>query len=157
MATCQRPLSRCMLNCYHSVHWWWRLQNAQLGCCAQLRLSSVPTSFQDNRQFKHQTLFATHTQTQHNLIMNTNPMCRICHTPISHWLRNLGYVPYVAIYVWCLNCLMSCSGPFIGGVHYNVAATKCFCVLYIPQILILALLAENCAQIWAHVLWNQWA
>ena len=42
------------------------------------------------RQFKHQTLFATQTQTQCNLIMNTNPMYRICHTPISHWLRNLG-------------------------------------------------------------------
>ncbi len=46
------------------------------------------------RQFKHQTLFATQTQTQYNLIMNTNPMCRICHTPLSHWLRNLGYVPF---------------------------------------------------------------
>ena len=31
-------------------------------------------------QFKHQTLFAKQTQTQCNLIMNTNPMCRICHT-----------------------------------------------------------------------------
>ncbi len=45
-------------------------------------------------QFKHQMLFATQTQTQRNLIMNTNPMYRICHTPISHWLRNLGYVPF---------------------------------------------------------------
>ena len=36
-----------------------------------------------NRQFKHQTLFATQTQAQRNQIVNTNPMCRICHTPIS--------------------------------------------------------------------------
>ena len=32
---------------------------------------------------------------QQNLVMNTNPcMCRICHTLISHWLRNLGYVQF---------------------------------------------------------------
>ena len=42
-------------------------------------------------QFKHQMLFATQTQTQPNLIVNINLMCRICHTLISHWLRNLGY------------------------------------------------------------------
>ncbi len=45
-------------------------------------------------KFKHQTLFATQTQTQRNLIVNINPMNRICHTPLSHWLRNLGYVPF---------------------------------------------------------------
>ncbi len=53
-------------------------------------------------------------------------MCRICHTLISHWPKNLGYVGfefmlqltfgkksrlrwvwvYVANYVWCLNCLI---------------------------------------------------
>ena len=62
-------------------------------------------------QFKHQTLFATQTQTQCNLIMNTNPMNRICHTPISHWLRNLGYIRFELtlqlIYIWCLNCLIT--------------------------------------------------
>ena len=32
--------------------------------------------------------------TKRNLIVSTNPMCRICHTPISDWLKNLGYVPF---------------------------------------------------------------
>ena len=44
------------------------------------------------RQFKHQTLFATQTQTQRNLIVKPNQKGRICHTALSHWLRNLGYV-----------------------------------------------------------------
>ncbi len=46
------------------------------------------------RQFKHQTLFATQTQTQRNLIMKVNQICRICHTFISHWAKNLGYVGF---------------------------------------------------------------
>ncbi len=36
-------------------------------------------------QFKHQTLVATKTQTQRNLIVAANPVCKICHTPIAHW------------------------------------------------------------------------
>ncbi len=49
-----------------------------------------------NRQFKHQTLFVTQTQTQtqRNLIVKANQMCRICHTLISHWPKNLGYVGF---------------------------------------------------------------
>ena len=42
-------------------------------------------------KFKHQTLFATQTQTQRNLIVKANQMCRNCHAFISHWLKNLGY------------------------------------------------------------------
>ncbi len=34
------------------------------------------------------------TQTQRNLIMKANHMCRICHTFISHWPKNLGYVGF---------------------------------------------------------------
>ena len=45
-------------------------------------------------QFKHQTLFATLTQTQHNLIMKANQICRICHTLNSHWPKKLGYVGF---------------------------------------------------------------
>ncbi len=45
-------------------------------------------------QSKHQTLFATQTQTQHNLIFKANQMCRICYTLISHWPKNLGYVGF---------------------------------------------------------------
>ncbi len=48
----------------------------------------------DNRQFKHQTLFATQTQTQRNLIVKPNQKGRICYTPMSHWLRNLGYIGF---------------------------------------------------------------
>ncbi len=40
----------------------------------------------DTRQFKHQT--------QRNLIVKPNQKGRIYHTPISHWLRNLGYVGF---------------------------------------------------------------
>ncbi len=47
-----------------------------------------------NRQFKHQTLFATQTQTQRNLIVKANQMCRISHTLISHWPKNLGFVGF---------------------------------------------------------------
>ncbi len=47
-----------------------------------------------NRQFKHQTLFATQTQTQRNLTVKANQICRICHTLISHWPKNLGYVGF---------------------------------------------------------------
>ncbi len=46
----------------------------------------------NNRQFKHQTLFAMQTQTQRNLIVKANQMYRICHTLISHWPKNLGYI-----------------------------------------------------------------
>ena len=46
------------------------------------------------REFKHQTLFATQTQTQRNLIIKANEMCIICHTLISHWPKNLGYVGF---------------------------------------------------------------
>ncbi len=49
-------------------------------------------------------------QTERNPVMNTNPMCRICHTPSCDWLKNLGYVwvefTLQLIYVWCLNCLV---------------------------------------------------
>ncbi len=48
----------------------------------------------DIRQFKHQTLFATQTQTQYNLIVKANQMYRIYHTLISHWPKNLGYVGF---------------------------------------------------------------
>ena len=47
-----------------------------------------------DRQFKHQTQFATQTQTQCNLIVKRNQTGRICHTPISHWLTFLGYVGF---------------------------------------------------------------
>ena len=60
--------------------------------CAWIRQGARATG--DNRQFKHQTLFATQTQTQRNLIMKANQMCRICHTLISHWPKTLGYVGF---------------------------------------------------------------
>ena len=44
--------------------------------------------------FKHQTQFATQTQTQHNPKAKPNQKGRICHTPINHWLRFLGYVGF---------------------------------------------------------------
>ncbi len=47
------------------------------------------SDFYHNRQFKHQTLFATQTQTQRNLIVKANQMCRICHALISHWPKNI--------------------------------------------------------------------
>ncbi len=60
-------------------------------------LSGVYTRItQDNRQFKHQTLFATQTQTQRNLIVKANQMYmyRNCHTLISHWPKKLGYIGF---------------------------------------------------------------
>ncbi len=56
--------------------------------------SPVPLCCSIIRQFKHQTLFATQTQTQRNLIVKANQMCIICHTPVSHWPKNLGYVGF---------------------------------------------------------------
>ena len=45
-----------------------------------------------HRQFKHHTLFAMQTQTQRNPFAKPNQKGRICFSPISHWLRFLGYV-----------------------------------------------------------------
>ena len=39
------------------------------------------------RQFQHQTQVATQTQTEHNPVVHTNPMCRIRHTPSCDWLK----------------------------------------------------------------------
>ncbi len=72
-------------------------------------------------QFQHLPLFATQTQTQRNLIVKANQKQRICHTPISHWLRFLGYVGFEFIYiannVSCWNCLLfwqeHCKSPLI--------------------------------------------
>ncbi len=58
------------------------------------------------RQLRHQTQFATQTQTQCNPIAKPNQKGRICHTPISHWLRFLGYIGFEFTLQVCLNCLM---------------------------------------------------
>ena len=50
----------------------------------QFKVRSKLVSGQRNRQFKH----------QRNLILKANEKGRICHTPNSHWLRNLGYVGF---------------------------------------------------------------
>ncbi len=42
--------------------------------------------------------------------MKANEKRRICHTPINHWLRNLGYVGVeftLQITFWCFFCLIS--------------------------------------------------
>ena len=39
--------------------------------------------------------------------MKANQMCIICHTPICHWLKNLGYVGFEFTLQLTLNCLLS--------------------------------------------------
>ena len=46
----------------------------------------------DSLSTKH---YLQHKQTQCNLIVKPNQKGRTCHTPISHWLRNLGYIEFM--------------------------------------------------------------
>ena len=48
----------------------------------------------DIRQFEHQMLFATQAQTQRNLIVAANPVCKIGHTSITHWPNNPSCAPF---------------------------------------------------------------
>ncbi len=79
---------------------WWLLRALVCGAFQTILCG-------DTRQFEHHTLFETQTQTQRDLIVAANPECKICHIPITHWPRNLGYVQFeLTLQLWGSNCLL---------------------------------------------------
>ena len=66
-------------------------EESKTNCCENDGVPQHPRLF---GEFKHQTSFATQTQTQRNIIVKPNQKGRICHAPISHWPKNLGYVGF---------------------------------------------------------------